>query len=466
MSSDAVASAVPEPTPAVSVAGVSKCYQIYARPQDRLRQALFPRLREALGFAPKRYFSEFWALHDVGFRIDKGETVAIIGKNGSGKSTLLQILCGTLTPTAGVVGVEGRVAALLELGSGFNPEYTGRENVYLNGAVLGLTREQLDARFDAIVEFAGIGEFIDQPVKTYSSGMYVRLAFAVIANVDADVLIVDEALSVGDVFFGQKCMRFLREFQQRGTLIFVSHDSSAVVNLCRRAIWLDQGRVVMDGPAGEVSQAYHARSYGMDVQAGDATDDAAADAEPPMLAEAVREVDQSVLRVFRFSAPAATFGDGRAKVASVVMLDRDGVPLSALHGGETVTLRIDARVQGPLARPVIGFFLKDRLGQHLFGTNTYLGGRTAPAPALPGQTVRAEFTFRMPHLRAGTYTIDVALADGTHREHVQNDWVYDALVVESVSSTLVVGLVGLSYQTVSLAVGDGVPPTVSPAIER
>ena len=455
MSSDPSSAAGAARPAAIAVSGVTKCYQIYAKPQDRLRQALFPRLRRAVGLAPARYYSEFWALRDVGFSIAKGETVAIIGKNGSGKSTLLQVLCGTLTPTGGEVAVEGRVAALLELGSGFNPEYTGRENVYLNGSVLGLTRKQLDERFDAIVEFADIGEFIDQPVKTYSSGMYVRLAFAVIANVDADVLIVDEALSVGDVFFGQKCMRFLRNFQERGTLIFVSHDSAAVVNLCQRAIWLDQGRVVMDGPASEVSQAYHARSYGMDVQAGPAPDgscEPAADlASLPEL-----DLDRSVLRVFRFNAAPASFGDGRAKITSVCVVGPAGTPVARLEGGETVTLRIEARAQEPVASPIIGFFLKDRLGQQLFGTNTYLGGSQPRSAALPGQVVRAEFTFRMPHLPAGKYTIDVALADGTYAEHVQNDWAFDALVLESVSSSLSVGLIGLPYHAVSISVADGI----------
>lgn len=458
MSSDRPSGAGDASPPAVAVAGVTKCYQIYAKPQDRLRQAIFPRVRQALGLAPARYYSEFWALRDVGFRIDKGETVAIIGKNGSGKSTLLQILCGTLTPTSGEVAVEGRVAALLELGSGFNPEYTGRENVYLNGSVLGLTRKQLDERFDAIVEFADIGAFIDQPVKTYSSGMYVRLAFAVIANVDADVLIVDEALSVGDVFFGQKCMRFLRDFQSRGTLIFVSHDSAAVVNLCRRAIWLDHGRVVMDGPASEVSQAYHAKSYGMDVQAGPAPgggDDASDDLASLPGLDPDLDLDRSLMRVFRFNAALASFGDGRAKISSVALLDAVGAPLSSISGGERVTLRVEARALADLTSPIVGFLLKDRLGQHLFGTNTYLGGQGASRPACLGQAVRAEFSFRMPHLPAGKYTLDVALADGTHAEHVQNDWAFDALVIESVGSTLSVGLVGIPYRAVSLAVLDG-----------
>ena len=447
-----------EPTlhdaPAIRVDGVSKCYQIYARPQDRLRQAVLPRLRRLAGLSPGRYFNEFWALRDIGFEIARGETVAIIGKNGSGKSTLLQVICGTLTPTAGEVNVSGRVAALLELGSGFNPEFTGRENVYLNGSVLGLTRAQVDARFEAITAFADIGEFIDQPVKTYSSGMYVRLAFAVIANVDADVLVVDEALAVGDVFFAQKCMRFLRQFQEGGgTLVFVSHSSAAVVNLCRRAIWLEQGRVVMDGPAKEVSEAYHAKSYGMTVS-GSAS--GAADATEATIEDdggaSGTAFDRCDLRVFRFSGPRASFGDGRARIANVALLGADGARVVQLHGGEEVRLVVEALAEAPIPSPIVGFFLKDSKGQQLFGTNTYLSGRGPQPPAEAGETLRAEFAFRMPYLPAGAYTVDVAIADGTYWEHVQNIWAFDVLALTSISSTLSGGLVGIPYQEVTLAV--------------
>ena len=191
----------------IRVENLSKCYQIYDKPQHRLWQGLFR--------GRKQFFREFWALKDVSFEVRRGETVGIIGRNGSGKSTLLQMICGTLTPTSGTIDVRGRVGALLELGAGFNPEFTGRENVYMNGSILGLTREEIDARYEDIVAFADIGQFIDQPLKTYSSGMYVRLAFAVIANIEADVLVIDEALAVGDAFFVQKCMRFLRRFLEK-----------------------------------------------------------------------------------------------------------------------------------------------------------------------------------------------------------------------------------------------------------
>lgn len=216
---------------AIRVSNLSKCYQIYNAPRDRLKQFVLPRLHRLAGRAPKQYFREFWALRDVSFEIKKGETVGIIGRNGSGKSTLLQMICGTLNPTSGSIQTNGRIAALLELGSGFNPEFTGRENVYMNASVLGLRNEEIDTRFEDIVTFSDIGDFIEQPVKTYSSGMMVRLAFAVIAHVDAEILVVDEALAVGDAFFTQKCMRFLRNFMKTGTILFVSHDTGAVVNL-------------------------------------------------------------------------------------------------------------------------------------------------------------------------------------------------------------------------------------------
>lgn len=235
---------------AIKVENLSKCYQIYDQPRDRLKQFVLPRLQHALGVPPKQYFREFWALKDVSFEVKKGETVGIIGRNGSGKSTLLQMICGTLNPTSGSIQTHGRIAALLELGSGFNPEFTGRENVYLNGAVLGLSKEEVDLRFDNIVSFAEIGEFIEQPVKTYSSGMMVRLAFAVAINVDPDILIVDEALSVGDELFQRKCFSRIESIRASGaTILFVSHSGGTVVELCDRALLIDAGeRLAMGVP--------------------------------------------------------------------------------------------------------------------------------------------------------------------------------------------------------------------------
>jgi lipopolysaccharide transport system ATP-binding protein len=233
---------------AIAAQDVSKVYQIYQRPQLWLWQTLL------LG---RRTFAQpFAALQPLSFQVRRGETVGIIGRNGSGKSTLLQIVCGTLTPTTGRVRTHGRVAALLELGSGFNPEFSGRDNIRFNAALLGFSPREIDQRFDQIAAFADIGDFIDRPVKTYSSGMIVRLAFAVAAHVDADILVIDEALAVGDAFFVQKCMRWLRSFMQRGTLLFVSHDAGSIVNLCDRALWLHHGALVMDANARLVTETY------------------------------------------------------------------------------------------------------------------------------------------------------------------------------------------------------------------
>jgi lipopolysaccharide transport system ATP-binding protein len=443
---------------AIVVDGIGKCYQIYARPRDRLIEALVPRLQRALGLTPSRFFQEGWALRDASFRVARGETVGIIGRNGSGKSTLLQMVCGTLTPTRGSAQVSGRVAALLELGSGFNPEYTGRENVYMNGTILGMSTAEIDAKFDSIAAFAEIGDFIERPVKTYSSGMYVRLAFAVIAHADADILVIDEALSVGDVFFAQKCMRFLRDFQTHGTVLFVSHSAGSVVSLCDRAIWLDAGRMVMDGPAKDVCEAYHASLYGHQPDAG-------ATAAKAPLRKAVatatddrsdvdKSLDRAQMRVFRFDPDKAGFGDGGASIVSVRFETPDGRVLQQVEGGEIVRLVAEARANRDIPSPIVGFFVKDRLGQQLFGTNTWGDPPPEPMPVAAGGLIRAEFEFRMPYLPKGSYTVDVAVADGTYLEHVQTIWMHDALVFESLFIPRSTGLVGIPFRSISLDVDD------------
>ena len=440
---------------AIRVRGLSKCYQIYARPEDRLKQALLPRAQRLLGRQGRRYFREFWALRDVSFDVRRGETLGVIGRNGSGKSTLLQIICGTLTPTAGEVEVQGRVAALLELGSGFNPEFTGRENVYMNGAVLGLSREQIDARFDDIVAFADIGDFIGQPVKTYSSGMYVRLAFAVIAHADADILVIDEALSVGDVFFGQKCMRFLRRFQETGTVIFVSHDAAAVVGLCDRAIMLDHGALSMEGDAKAVSEAYHAAAaYAMPVQQVERATEVVEDEPVDPRADLVSRSElRNDIEVFRFDPNRPGFGDGSAKVIAARLLDNNGRPLSWVVGGEIVRLVVKGHAAATLQQPIVGFFLKDRLGQHLIGDNTYLSYAARPEVVAAGEELEAMFEFVMPILPKGQYSVDIAIANGTQQEHVQADWVHDAIVLESHSSSVSTGLVGIPMRAIRLRAG-------------
>lgn len=247
----------------ISVQNVGKCYLIYDHPRDRLKQYIFPRLQKLLGRPQKKYFREFWALRDISFDVKRGETIGIIGRNGAGKSTLLQMICGTMQPTSGSTATHGRIAALLELGAGFNPEFTGRENVFMNAAILGLSREETEARLEDILAFAEIGDFIDQPVKTYSSGMYVRLAFSVAVNVDPQILIVDEALSVGDLSFQNKCIMKIRELRAKGTtLLFVAHDLSIVQTMCDRVIWLQRDKPPMMGESIAVCQEYYATMTG------------------------------------------------------------------------------------------------------------------------------------------------------------------------------------------------------------
>ncbi|RFC31579.1 MAG: lipopolysaccharide transport system ATP-binding protein [Candidatus Nitrotoga sp. MKT] len=247
---------------AIRVQNISKCYQIYNAPRDRLKQFVVPRLQRMAGQTPRQYFREFWALKDISFEVKKGETVGIIGRNGSGKSTLLQMICGTLSPTGGSVETNGRIAALLELGSGFNPEFTGRENVYMNAAVLGLGKKEVDERFDDIAAFADIGQFIEQPVKTYSSGMVVRLAFAVQAMIDPDIFVVDEALAVGDEKFQRKCFVRLEELKSRGSaILFVSHSAGHITELCDKVLFLDHGERLMYSIAPETIRAYQKLIY-------------------------------------------------------------------------------------------------------------------------------------------------------------------------------------------------------------
>jgi lipopolysaccharide transport system ATP-binding protein len=242
---------------AIRVCNLGKCYQIYDRSEDRLKQFLYPPLQKMVGLKPKSYCRDFWALDSVSFEVRKGETIGVIGRNGSGKSTLLQLICGILAPSAGSIGTTGRIAAILELGTGFNPAFTGRENVHMNGAILGLARDEVDAKLSSIAAFADIGEFMEQPVRTYSSGMLVRLAFAVLVCLNPGILVIDEALAVGDMNFQAKCITALDQMQQQGvTMLFVSHDLGIIKTLCSRGIYLEKGRVRSIGPAGEVAGQY------------------------------------------------------------------------------------------------------------------------------------------------------------------------------------------------------------------
>ena len=463
---------------AIRVRGLSKCFQIYDHPRDRLKQAILPRVRRALGMSARSYHREFWALREVDFEIRRGETLGVIGRNGSGKSTLLQLLCGTLTPTHGQIEVNGKVAALLELGAGFNPEFSGRENVFLSASFYGLSREETASRLADIVAFADIGDHLDQPVKTYSSGMFVRLAFAVIAHVDADILVIDEALSVGDAVFTQKCMRFIRDFQKRGTLLFVSHDMASVINLCRSAIWLNAGEMRQIGKSKAVADAYLQGTlqevYGDTAvleaiggaKSAAAAEDRASETEEAApspsasLARAGSEASGSVLdygavaTVANNAVSAEGWSSGGAEILGVTFAPlADGRESAAiLQGGETVRLAVRVHAKKSLEHAAIGFVLRDRLGQVLLGENTLPFTVVEPVHVNAGEIFEAEFIFRMPMLPNGQYAITASVAEGDLINNVQHHMLHDALIVNVSSSTVRWGLVGVPFEKVSLII--------------
>jgi len=448
---------------AVRVSDLSKCYHIYDRPPDRLKQSVLPKLQRLIRKPPRQYYREFWALKDVSFEVKKGESVGIIGRNGSGKSTLLQIICGTLTPTSGTIETSGRIAALLELGSGFNPEFTGRENVYMNAAVLGLSKGEIDERFDDISAFADIGEFIEQPVKIYSTGMYVRLAFSVIAHVDAEILVVDEALAVGDAVFIQRCMRFIRSFQEHGTLIFVSHDTSAVQNLCKTGIWLGNGQTQKMGTSKNVAEAY--LQYTLQEVYGDVAKlSATASASDPAVTAGCRPEEGkseaaaidygSRARVQDNSNNATGWKTGAAELVSVSLEKLEPGPDGVFIGGERVRMILRAKANRALANPILGFLVRDRLGQDLFGENTLPFTDKTPRPVKQGQEFTGEFSFKLPMLPNGQYAVMASVADGDLYKNVQHHWLNDALIIHVSSNKIRWGLVGIPFERVVLKVHD------------
>ncbi len=437
---------------AIQASGLGKCYQIYDRPLDRLKQAVFR--------GNRKYYREFWALRDLSFSLNAGDTLGIIGRNGSGKSTLLQMICGTLTPTEGSVRTEGRVAALLELGSGFNPEFTGIENVQLNASLLGLSQAEIEQRLDDILAFADIGDFVHQPVKTYSSGMVVRLAFGVIANANPDILVVDEALAVGDAVFTRKCMRFIDSLRHDKTILFVSHDAASVASLCDRCLWLDKGRDVMQADTRRVLESYrkacHAEFQSTDLSIYDAQSADLADAassEPTPVVDtksshpALRRDAQSFVaglpaslkeQVVVSPHSAQQFGDGAVLIETIrfVYRDRPDEVVSMVRGGEIVTLALEARCREDLHRPCIaGFSVSDEKGLDFFGENTFIAEDPLAAPVLrAGERLTAEFTFTMPPLKPGNYFVVAALASGSQVDHVQHHYIHEAAHFVSVAN--------------------------------
>ncbi len=418
---------------AIQVESLSKGYQIYNRPEDRLKQSIIPRLQSLIGKPPKTYFHEFWALRDISFDIKKGETVGLIGRNGSGKSTLLQLICGTLTPTTGSVRTNGRLAALLELGSGFNPEFTGRENVYLNGAVLGLSKDEINARFDDIAAFADIGEFIEQPVKIYSSGMYVRLAFAINIMSQPDVMIVDEALAVGDMNFQAKCMTALKRRQEAGTtVLFVSHDIGTIKSLCSRGIHLEHGELIRIGSASEVAEHYirmmreemNAEQHGFNLSAMINPEKYNNTSLAPQQKEGfkLKTYDEFNRRVSQFR-----YGTGEARVTYVELLNMDDESISLVDFNQSVKIRIkfEAYQRKILS---VNFNVMDEKKNNITGTNFMLAGQPLLDVCL-GDRYQVDYTVRLP-LAEGAYSIQVAITEPVIFDQTANfvDVISDAVV--------------------------------------
>ena len=400
---------------AVEFQGVSKSYAIYDAPGDRLK--------ELLSLNRLKRHQDFWALHDVSFQVKRGETFCIVGENGSGKSTLLQMVAGILHPTSGTVAIDGRVSALLELGAGFNPEFSGRDNVYLNGSILGLTTRQIDQRYDDIAAFAEIGSFLDQPVKTYSSGMVVRLAFAVAINVDPEILLVDEALAVGDIYFRQRCMRKVHELRQRGiTILFVSHAVSDVKAIGDRVLWLDHGRMLDVGEPDRVVSKYLAAMTEKDStylrlkSAADPQPRRGGPVQAPEIVDTIPNIDHR-------------FGDGRAEIMGIVVLDEQGRNLPILEPSSRIVVRISVRATAAVALPIVGFMLRNQLGIDFSGTNTSREGYELAA-LQAGDVTTVDFYLELPELYPASFSFSPAIADGTLMGYQMCDWIDNAITLQ------------------------------------
>lgn len=400
---------------AVEFQGVSKSYAIYDAPGDRLK--------ELLSLNRLKRHQDFWALHEVSFEVKRGETFCIVGENGSGKSTLLQMVAGILHPTSGTVDIHGRVSALLELGAGFNPEFSGRDNVYLNGSILGLTTRQIDQRYKDIAAFAEIGNFIDQPVKTYSSGMVVRLAFAVAINVDPEILLVDEALAVGDIYFRQRCMRKVHELRQRGiTILFVSHAVSDVKAIGDRVLWLDHGRMIDVGEPDRVVSKYLAAmtekdsTYLLLKSAADPQPRRGGPVLAPEIVESIPNIDHR-------------FGDGRAEIMGIAVLDEQGRTVAILEPSSRILVRISVRATADVALPIVGFMLRNQLGMDFSGTNTAREGYEL-APLQAGDVTTVDFYLDLPELYPASFSFSPAIADGTLMGYRMCDWIDNAITLQ------------------------------------
>jgi lipopolysaccharide transport system ATP-binding protein len=458
----------------IQVDAVGKCFDIYDRPEDRLKQFLMPKLRAFSRLDQPSYHREFWALRDISFEVGKGQAVGIIGRNGSGKSTLLQIITGTMTPTYGSVITQGRTAALLELGSGFNPEFTGRENVYLNGTLLGLTQAQIDDKFDYIASFADIGDHLNQAVKNYSSGMMLRLAFAVQVAVEPEILIIDEALAVGDARFQLKCFRRLEEIKDHGTtILFVSHSTELVRSFCDFGLVLENGRTIYWGKAQVATVKYMEILFPEQAEATSSEqcelsvgDDQVSNASKNMDALPL-ETDQSLewLTIDLSSVEGHTFGAGGANLESLkisgldspnILIGRRSVGIRCRFTWQIEFVRSLIRRDGYDANITLGVSIANNKGEYIFGCNGFDKGLSIDCENTNSSTV--EFQFDMPDLNIGDYFLTVAIALGSQKNHVQLRW-YDSIFQLKIfeSDRNVYGVLAIDYEMKLL------PATRSPA---
>lgn len=413
---------------AISVQGVSKIYKLYDKPIDRLK--------EAVSLTHKSYHRDFFALSDISFDVKKGETVGIIGTNGSGKSTILKIITGVLSPTTGTAEVSGNISALLELGAGFNSEYTGLENIYMNGTMMGFSREEMQRRMDDILRFADIGDFVNQPVKTYSSGMFVRLAFALAINVDPEILIVDEALSVGDVFFQAKCYRRMEEMMKNGTtILMVSHDMGSIIKYCDKVVLLNRGHFVAQGEAGKMVDLYKK----ILANQTDELAEALIEQKKEALGLPVGEVhtDKSMKERMNLNPEVQEYGDGRASFEDFGTLDARGNVTNLLLKGEMFTIRERIRFHAPIEMPIFTYTLRDKKGTDITGTNTMFEGVDIK-PVKDGDVYTVSFRQKM-NLQGGEYLLSMSCTGYENGEHVVYHRLYNVLSLTVISNKNTVG---------------------------
>lgn len=391
----------------IRVENLGKEYWLYDKNIDQLKELLM--------LGKKSYHKTHKALDGITFEVKRGEHIGIIGTNGSGKSTLLKILTGVVKQTSGEVQVNGKISALLELGAGFNPNYSGMENIYLNGTVMGYTREEMDKKVNAIVEFADIGEFINQPVKNYSSGMFARLAFAVAINVEPEILIVDEALSVGDTFFQNKCYRKFEELKNKGvTILFVSHDIESIKQMCTRVLWIEQGKQRMLGDRNEVCQAY----FNMKMQKQN---------ENNRLHDANNfesiSSEKDRIKVNRIIPKKGDLLSDEVEIVAASIYDKDNQLVATMFGGEKYKIDIYVTAKKQLKQAIIGFDLTDRKGISFLDYNTFSDSKKT-INIDKDQTVRVRFEFEMPYILKGPYILGAAVAEGTQEEHIMKTWLH------------------------------------------